>query len=66
MLRRDDNTKNFTYCYCMVRMVGYPGVTCTVHVSLKRPVDRNVQGMEFMTAVRRKRENSHSSLFAVV
>jgi len=66
MLRRVDNTRNFTYCHCMARMVSYPGVTCTAHVRLKRSLDRNVQGLEFMIAVWRKRENSHSILFAVV
>jgi hypothetical protein len=66
MLRRVDNTRNVIYCHSMVRVVSYPGVTRTVHVSLKWPVDRYIQGLEFMTAVWRKRENSHSILFAVV
>jgi hypothetical protein len=66
MQRRIDNTRNVTYCHFMARMVSYPGITHTVHVRLKWPVDRYVQGLEFMTAVWTKRENSHSILFAVL
>jgi hypothetical protein len=43
-------------------MVSYPRITRTSKVAL----DRYVHGLEFMTAVCRKRENSHSILLAVV
>jgi hypothetical protein len=66
MQRRVGNTRKFIYCQCMARMVSYPSVTCTVHVRLKWSVDRYVEGLEFMLAVYRKRENRHSILFAVV
>jgi len=66
MIRQVENTRNVIYFHCMTRVASYPGVTGTVHVRLEWPVDRYVQGLEFMTAVWRKRENSHSIPFAVV
>jgi len=50
----------------MTWMVSYPGITRTVLVRLKWPLDGYVQELECMTAVWRKIENSHSILFAVV
>jgi len=66
MQRGVDNTRKVIYCQCMVRIVSYPCITCTVHVRRNWPVDRYVQGLEFMTEMWRKRENCHSILFAVV
>jgi hypothetical protein len=43
-----------------------PGITRTVHVRLKWPIDKYVQDLQFMTAVWKKRENSHSIPFEVV
>ena len=57
MQRQVDNTRNVIYCHCIAWMVSYPGITCKVHVCLKWPVQRYIQGLEIITEVWSKREN---------
>ena len=56
------NTRNVIYCHCKAWMVSYPDITCTVHVRLKWPTQRYIQGLEIITEVWRKTENVCNSL----
>jgi hypothetical protein len=58
MQRRVDNTRNVIYCHCMGRMVSYPGITRTVLVHLKWPIDDTSRGC----SVEKQREQSLHSL----
>ena len=57
-----DNTRNVIYCHCRTWMVSYPGITFMVHVRLKWPVQRYIQGLEIISEMWRKRENVCNSL----
>jgi len=62
MQRQVHNTRNVIYCHCKAWMVSYPDITCTVHVRLKWPTQRYIQGLEIITEVWRKTENVWNSL----
>jgi hypothetical protein len=48
----------------MAPMVSYPGITRTVHVRLKWPADRYVQGLDFTTYVCIVEERREQSLYS--
>jgi len=55
-----DGTKSVTYCHSCTRMYSHAGIVCAVDIRRTRSFDRSVTMLEFMAALCREGEDSHS------